>query len=73
MAGRNAFLQAAAEVVPFWRRTLMKKLISIAVAAGLSLAFAVPGLTAEKVPTTKAACEKAHMKWDDSSKTCSKM
>ena len=50
----------------------MKKIMTI-VAAGLSLAFAAPGLTAEKLPTTKAACEKAHMKWDDSAKTCSKM
>ena len=39
------------------------------VAAGLSLAFAAPGLTADKLPTSKAACEKAHMKWDDSAKT----
>ena len=50
----------------------MKKLVSIVVAAGILIAFAAPGLTAEKVPTTKAACEKAHMKWDDSAKTCSK-
>jgi len=24
------------------------------------------------VPSTKAGCEKAHMKWDDSTKTCTK-
>ena len=51
----------------------MKKIVTIVIAAGLSLAFAAPGFTADKVPTTKAACEKAHMKWDDSAKTCSKM
>ncbi len=51
----------------------MKKIMTVVIAAGLSLAFAAPGLTAEKVPTTKAACQKAHMKWDDSSKICSKM
>lgn len=51
----------------------MRKLIAVVLAAGLGLAFAAPGLAAEKTPTTKAACEKAHMKWDDSSKTCSKM
>jgi hypothetical protein len=50
----------------------MKKLISLVIAAGLSVAFVAPGLTAEKVPTTKAACEKAHMKWNDSTKACSK-
>jgi hypothetical protein len=51
----------------------MKKIVTIVIAAGLSLAFAAPGLTAEKTPTTKTACEKAHMKWDDSAKSCSKM
>jgi len=52
----------------------MKKLITLAIAACLSVAFAAPGLTADKMtPTTKAACEKAHMKWDATSKTCSKM
>ena len=64
---------ATAEVVLTRRRNAMKKIMTIVVAAGLSLAFAAPGLTAEKLPTTKAACEKAHMKWADSAKTCSKM
>ena len=27
---------------------------------------------ADKAPTTKSACEKEHMKWDASTKTCSK-
>jgi len=50
----------------------MAKIMTIVVAAGLSLAFAAPGFTADKVPTTKASCEKAHMKWDDTAKSCSK-
>ena len=50
----------------------MKKLISLVIAAGLSVAFVAPGVTAEKVPTTKAACEKAKMSWDDAAKKCTK-
>ena len=50
----------------------MSKLLAITVALGLVLASATPGLAADKAPNTKSACEKAHMKWDDSSKTCSK-
>jgi hypothetical protein len=50
----------------------MSKLLSIAVALGLAVSFAAPGLAADKMPTTKAACEKAHMKWDASANTCSK-
>ena len=50
----------------------MKKLVSIIVAAGLAVAFATPILAADKVPTTKAACEKAKMSWDDATKKCSK-
>lgn len=50
----------------------MSKLVSIAVALGLAVSLASPVLAADKMPTTKAACEKAHMKWDDSTKACSK-
>ena len=50
----------------------MKKLVSIILAAGLAVAFASPGFAAMKMPTTKAACEKAKMSWDDSTKKCSK-
>jgi hypothetical protein len=50
----------------------MKKLVSIMVALGLTLAFAAPGFTADKTPTTKAACEKAKMHWDDATKACTK-
>jgi len=50
----------------------MKKLVSIIVAAGLAVAFATPILAADKVPTTKAACEKAKMSWDDATKKCTK-
>jgi hypothetical protein len=50
----------------------MSKLLSVAVALGLAVSLVTPAFAAEKTPTTKAACEKAHMKWDDSAKTCSK-
>ena len=50
----------------------MSKLLSIAVALGFAVSFGAPGLAADKTPTNKSACEKAHMKWDDSAKTCSK-
>ena len=50
----------------------MKKLVSIMVALGFTVAFAAPGLAADKTPTTKAACEKAKMHWDDGRKTCTK-
>ena len=49
----------------------MSKLLAITVALGLAVACATPGLAADK-PTTKAACAKAHMKWDDLAKSCSK-
>ncbi len=50
----------------------MKKLVSLVVAAGLAVTFASPVLAGAKMPTTKAACEKAKMSWDDSAKKCSK-
>jgi len=50
----------------------MKKLVSVVVAVGLATAFVSPVLAADAVPTTKNACAKAHMKWDATTKTCSK-
>lgn len=50
----------------------MKALITMIVALGLAVGFAAPTLAADKTPTTKAACEKAKMKWDEATKTCSK-
>ena len=44
----------------------MKTLVSI-ITLGLALAFTVPAFAA---PTTKAACEKAHMTWDAATKRC---
>ena len=44
----------------------MKTLVSI-ISLGLALAFTVPAFAA---PTTKAACEKAHMTWNAAAKTC---
>jgi hypothetical protein len=48
----------------------MKKLVSALVAVGLAVSFITPTLAAD-APKTKSACEKAHMKWDASTKTCS--
>jgi hypothetical protein len=47
----------------------MKTLASIII-LGLAIAFTAPAFAAEKAPTTKAACEKAHMTWDTSAKKC---
>jgi hypothetical protein len=49
--------------------TPMKALITMIVALGLAVGFAAPTLAADKTPTTKAACEKAKMKWDEATKT----
>ena len=53
----------------------MKKLFMMIAALGLAFAFTAPALAAEKTPktpTTKVACEKAKMMWDDATKTCKK-
>jgi hypothetical protein len=51
----------------------MKTLVHVIVAVGLAAAFVTPALAADKMlPTTKAACEKAKMHWDDATKTCTK-
>jgi hypothetical protein len=47
----------------------MKKILLVLVALGFAVS-AVPAAYA--APKTKAACEKANMKWDSSTKTCSK-
>jgi len=47
----------------------MRILISTIIALGL--ASATPALAGD-APKTKADCEKAGMKWDDGSQTCSK-
>jgi hypothetical protein len=49
----------------------MKGLVAI-LTLGLVVAFAAPAFAAEKTPKTQADCEKAKMKWDATSKTCSK-
>ena len=50
----------------------MSKLLAITIALGLATAYAAPVLAADKSPTTKSDCEKEHMKWDATTKTCSK-
>jgi hypothetical protein len=47
----------------------MKTVISIMTLA-LAVAFAAPAFAADKAPTSKSACEKAHMTWDASAKKC---
>ena len=47
----------------------MKTLVST-ITLGLAIAFAAPAYAAEKAPTNKAACEKAHMTRDASAKKC---
>lgn len=53
-----------------WEET-MKKFVTMIVALGLAVAFAGPTFAAD-APKTKADCEKAKMKWDDTAKKCSK-
>jgi len=47
----------------------MKTLVST-FTLGLAIAFTAPAYATEKAPTSKAACEKAHMAWDASAKKC---
>jgi hypothetical protein len=57
------------------RRRSMKSLVSTIVALGLAVAFTgtafASGPQRSSPPDNKADCEKAHMKWDDTSKKCS--
>jgi hypothetical protein len=48
----------------------MKTFVSLVVALGVVAGVAAPSFAAE--PKTKADCVKAHMKWDDTTKKCSK-
>jgi hypothetical protein len=48
----------------------MKKIILATVALGMALGFAMPAFA--KPPQNQADCEKAKMKWDDTSKKCTK-
>ena len=41
------------------------------VAAGIAVAFTAPTFAAD-APKDKASCEKAGMKWDEATKTCTK-
>ena len=49
----------------------MKYIVSVIVSVGLVVGFAGATFAAD-APKTKADCEKSHMKWDDTAKTCSK-
>ena len=50
----------------------MSKLLAMTMALGLAVASFTPVLAADKTPTSKSACEKAHMKWNASTKSCEK-
>ncbi len=49
----------------------MKKLVTALVALGLVACCCVAPTLAAEQHKTKASCEKAHMKWDASTKSCS--
>jgi hypothetical protein len=49
----------------------MKNLVTLVIALGLAVGATAPVFAAD-APKTKASCEKAHMKWDDADKKCSK-
>ena len=52
---------------------MSKKIVSIAILAGLLFGLAAPIAQAKSAPKTKAECEKlANMKWDDASSKCVK-
>jgi hypothetical protein len=49
----------------------MRIIVSMIVVLGLAVGFS--GVTfAADAPKTKADCEKAHMKWNDAAKACTK-
>jgi hypothetical protein len=48
----------------------MKMLASI-VTLAVAIALTGSAFAADKAPTTKKACEKAHMTWDATAKKCS--
>jgi hypothetical protein len=64
--------RATKEVV-FGGDAIMKKLILALMAVGLAVSVVPAASYAAATPKTKAACDKAKMKWDDATKTCSKM
>jgi hypothetical protein len=59
----------ASSALPHQKEEIMRNILSVIVALGLAVTFVGPTFAA---PKTKADCEKAHMKWDDTAKTCSK-
>lgn len=69
---RAAWLVTFSRCVASKGGSQMKTVISTIVGVALAIAFIAPAVAAEKTPKTQAACEKAKMKWDATSKTCSK-
>jgi hypothetical protein len=66
----SAFRRAIVRLSEFPGDASMKKLVTALVALGLMAGCVTPTLAAEQ-HKTKASCEKAHMKWDSATKTCS--
>jgi len=48
----------------------MKNLVTLLVTLGVVAGAAAPAFAAD-APKTKSSCERAHMTWDASKKTCS--
>jgi hypothetical protein len=48
----------------------MKTLVSVLTVA-VAIALSGSAFAADKAPTNKAACAKAHMTWDSAAKKCS--
>ena len=48
----------------------MKTLVSVLTVA-VAIALTSSAFAADKAPTNKAACAKAHMTWDSAAKKCS--
>jgi hypothetical protein len=48
----------------------MKTFVSV-LTLGVAIALTSSAFAADKAPTNKAACAKAHMTWDSATKKCS--
>ena len=68
-AAADSLVATYREVASMQGEPPMKTLVSI-ITLGLAVAFAAPAFAADKAPTSKSACEKAHMTWDATAKKC---
>jgi hypothetical protein len=70
-AALNVNQGASLEELPSKEGKQMRIMVSMIVALGLAVGFSDVTFAAD-APKTKADCEKAHMKWNDAAKTCTK-